>query len=276
MTLRHCAGRASATAAVGIPPRVQASARRSISSQPAGLGSNGPSVVSPFTSHCTTPGARIFPAGNVVPRITRGTCRAIASSFPTPFCTDATAPSANACAVAAIARLGVHRLRRDDPEVAWRELGGVRRRAQPPDDLARARQPQPVRVDRVDVRAVEVVRPDLDVLELREVAPRRATPRRRSRRRRPSRRRLLRRRSRRPRRELAAARQPARTQDEDERHQRAHDDDPRPCGHLDRAAEELDAVLRVREDGVERADRERADDRAPEARRARRSRASRA
>ena len=96
-TLRHCAARASATACVGIPPRVQASASRSISSVAAGLGSNGPSVVSPFTSHCTTPGDRIFPAGNVVPRITRATCRAIASSFPTPFCTEATAPSANAC-----------------------------------------------------------------------------------------------------------------------------------------------------------------------------------
>ena len=44
------------------------------------------------------------------------------SSLPIPFCTDATAPSANACAVAAIAALGVHRLRRDDPEVARRQL----------------------------------------------------------------------------------------------------------------------------------------------------------
>ena len=38
-----------------------------------GLGSKGPSVVSPFTSHCTTPGSRIFPAGKVVPRMTRVT-----------------------------------------------------------------------------------------------------------------------------------------------------------------------------------------------------------
>ena len=59
--------------------------------------------MSPFTSHCTTPGSRIFPAGKVVPRITRATCGAIPSSLPTPFWTDATAPSANACAVAAIA-----------------------------------------------------------------------------------------------------------------------------------------------------------------------------
>ena len=86
-----------------MPPRVHASASRSISSARAGLGSNGPSVVSPLTSHCTTPGERILPAGNVVPRITRATWGAIASSFPTPFCTDATAPSAKAWAVAATA-----------------------------------------------------------------------------------------------------------------------------------------------------------------------------
>ena len=59
--------------------------------------------MSPLTSHCTTPGSRIFPAGKVVPRITRATCGAIPSSLPTPFWTEATAPSANACAVAAIA-----------------------------------------------------------------------------------------------------------------------------------------------------------------------------
>ncbi len=103
MTFRHCAGRASATASVGIPARVQASARAAISSAPAGLGSNGPSVVSPLTSHCTTPGSTIFPAGNVVPRITRETWRATTSSFPTPFWTVATAPSAKAWAVAASA-----------------------------------------------------------------------------------------------------------------------------------------------------------------------------
>lgn len=37
-----------------------------------------------------------FPAGKVVPRMTRETCRATTSSLPTPFCTDATAASASA------------------------------------------------------------------------------------------------------------------------------------------------------------------------------------
>ena len=45
----------------------------------------------------------IFPAGKVVPRITRSTCAASTSSLPIPFCTVATQPSANACAVARIA-----------------------------------------------------------------------------------------------------------------------------------------------------------------------------
>ena len=103
ITLRHCAGRASATASDGIPPRVQASASAATSAAEAGAGSKGENVVSPFTSHCTWPGSSSLPAGNVVPRITRGTCRAIVSSLPTPFMTDATAPSANACAVAAMA-----------------------------------------------------------------------------------------------------------------------------------------------------------------------------
>ena len=104
MTLRHCGGRASATALAGIPARVQASASGSIAARSTGLGSNGPNVVSPFTSHCTTPGSSSLPAGNVVPRTTRSTCSASVSSLPTPFITDATAPrSRKTCAVAAIA-----------------------------------------------------------------------------------------------------------------------------------------------------------------------------
>ena len=65
--------------------------------------------------------------------------------------------------------LRVHRLRRDDAEVARRKRRGVRGRREPADDVARPGEPQPVRVDRVDVRLRDVVRPDLDVVELREV-----------------------------------------------------------------------------------------------------------
>ena len=53
ITLRHCGPRASGTALAGMPARVHASARRSISSSGAGRGSNGPNVVSPLTSHWT-------------------------------------------------------------------------------------------------------------------------------------------------------------------------------------------------------------------------------
>jgi hypothetical protein len=63
----------------------------------------------------------------------------------------------------------VHRLRRHDAEVARRQLGGVARRAGVPDDVVRPREPQAVALDRVHVRLREVVRPDLDVVEQRQV-----------------------------------------------------------------------------------------------------------
>jgi hypothetical protein len=50
----------------------------------------------------------------------------------------------------------VHALRRDDPEVAGGQLGGVRRRAELADDLACSGEAQPVLVDRRDVLAVEI------------------------------------------------------------------------------------------------------------------------
>ena len=103
MSLRHWGPRASLTASVGRPAREHAAARRSTSSNGGGLGSKGPIVVSPFTSHWTWPGSMTRPAGKVVPRITRGTCSASASSLPIPFWTEQTEPSANAAAVAAIA-----------------------------------------------------------------------------------------------------------------------------------------------------------------------------
>src|SRR6266576_181606 len=134
-----------------MPPRVQASASCSTSAVGAGLGSNGPIVVSPLTSHCTWPGSTTRPAGKVVPRITRSTCCASASSLPTPFCTEQTEPFANA------------------PAVAGWQLGGVRRRAELADDLARSGEAQPVLVHRRDVLPVEIERPDLDVVELRKV-----------------------------------------------------------------------------------------------------------
>src|SRR5439155_993460 len=73
------------------------------SSNGAGRGSNGPSVVSPLTSHWTWPGSTSLPAGKVVPRITRSACFAIASSFPRPFWTVATHPPTNATAATSIA-----------------------------------------------------------------------------------------------------------------------------------------------------------------------------
>ena len=61
---------------------------------------------------------------------------------------------------------------------------------------------------------------------------------------------------------------PARPEDQHERHQRADDDEPRAGGQVDREAADVEAVLGLGEQRVEAADRQRADDRAPEARHA--------
>jgi len=50
-----------------------------------------------------------------------------------------------------------------------RASAGVGRRGEPAEHVARAREPQAVRVDRVHVLARWVVGPELDVVELREV-----------------------------------------------------------------------------------------------------------
>src|SRR5581483_8306236 len=103
ISLRHCAPRASSSACVGMPALVHASATSRTFSIGAGRGSNGPICVSPRVSMATWPGSTRWPAGKVVPRITCSTCSAITSSFPAPFCTEQTAPSRKAAAVAAIA-----------------------------------------------------------------------------------------------------------------------------------------------------------------------------
>ena len=124
--------------------------------------------VSPFVSQPTWPGSTMCPAGKVVPRITSRTCFAISSSLPAPFCTEQTAPSRNAWAVSAMARSVCMLLTATIPKSHGRQLVRARRRLHPPDELAGARDPQPVLVDRRDVRLVQVVGPDLDVVELRE------------------------------------------------------------------------------------------------------------
>ncbi len=169
ITLSHCGPRASATAFVGSPARVHASASRSASSIGAGLGSKGPIVVSPFTSHCTCPGSSTLPAGNVVPRITRSTWRAITSSLPIPFCTEQTEPSPKACAVAAIAGSVCIDFVATIPSSHGGSSAGVRGRPRVADHLPGAREPEPARVDRVHVVLRQVVRPHLDVVEQREI-----------------------------------------------------------------------------------------------------------
>ena len=125
--------------------------------------------MSPLTSHCTWPGSSSLPAGNVVPRITRATWRASVSSLPTPFITDATAPSAKACAVAEIADSACIAFVATMPKSHGGSAAGVARRAEARVDVACAGEPQAVAFDRVDVGLVEVERPYLDVVEGGEV-----------------------------------------------------------------------------------------------------------
>ena len=91
------------------------------------------------------------------------------SSLPTPFCTEATAPLARAGADTVIARSVCIAFVATIPKSHAGECRRVGRRANVRGDLAGPREPQAVRVDRVHVRLREVVRPDLDILELCEV-----------------------------------------------------------------------------------------------------------
>ena len=139
ITLRHWAGRASATAAVGIPPRVHASASSSISSARAGCGSNGPERR--VALHVPLHDARLedLPGRERRPADDPADVRATTSSLPTPFCTVATAPSANACAVAAIAPFVCIAFVATIPKSHGGSDAGVRRRRRAADDLAGAR-----------------------------------------------------------------------------------------------------------------------------------------
>ena len=89
------------------------------------------------------------------------------SSLPTPFCTEATAPPARAGADTVIALSVCIAFVATIPK-SHAGVPQVGRRANVRGDLAGPSEPRR-RVDRVHVRLREVVRPDLDILELREV-----------------------------------------------------------------------------------------------------------
>ena len=171
ITLRHCGPRASATAR-----RRHAAARAGVR-EPLDLGRTAPARPRTGRASCrpSRPTARRRARGSSPPGTScRGSrarrARASTSSLPIPFCTVATQPSANACAVAAIAGVGVHRLRRDDPEVARRQLGGVGRRARTrPTTSPAPTSRRPSRLIASTCACASVVRPHLDVVERREV-----------------------------------------------------------------------------------------------------------
>ena len=111
------------------------------------------------------PGPTTCPATRQTPRITRGTWRAITSSLPIPFCTLHTAPSANTCAVAAIAASVNVVFVATMPSSHGGISRGVGARLEAGGELRAAGEPQPVARDRGDVRGGDVVRPHLDVVE---------------------------------------------------------------------------------------------------------------
>ena len=93
----------------------------------------------------------------------------MASSFPTPFWTLATAPCEKAWAVAEIALSVCIAFVATMPKSQSGSSRRIRRGAQPRRDLAGAGEREPVLLDHLHMGTIEVVRPDLDVVELREV-----------------------------------------------------------------------------------------------------------
>ena len=83
--------------------------------------------------------------------------------------TEATAPSAKACAVAAIADSACIALVATMPSSHGGSAAASLVACRPRVHVARARQPQAVRADRVDVRLREVEGPHLDVVERGEI-----------------------------------------------------------------------------------------------------------
>ena len=167
ISFRHWAPRASASAWVGMPARVQASASASTASIGAGLGSNGPMCVSPRVSQPTWPGSITWPAGNVVPRITSR--HVLRDQLLVAGAVLDGGDRAEGVRRRGDRLGGLHALHGDDPELAGRERRGVGGGVDLADHVARAGEPQPVRVDRVDVLLPRVVRPDLHVVERAEV-----------------------------------------------------------------------------------------------------------
>ena len=273
ITLRHCAGRASATARA--PASRRGCRRRRAARSPRrgrGRGSNGPNVVSPFTSHWTTPGLE-----QLAGREGRAADHALDVLGERLLVADAVHHRGDGAVGERVRggrdrRVGVHRLRRDDAEVARRELG--RRRSSPAG--ARRTSPAPINCRPFSLIAStcawfrsnahtstsssvarfaansEPTAPQPTTQILMQLLPTSRPPTRS----RPGA-------GAGP--ELAPAGDPGRAQDEHERHQRAQDDEPRALRQVDREAD-ADALLGLAQERVEAAHRERADHGAPEAR----------
>ena len=153
-----------------MPPRVHASASRSISSARAGCGSNGPERRVALDVPLHDAGLEDLPRrerraaddARDVPRRRPPRCRR-RSAPSRPRRPRTRAPSQRSRPSVCIAFVAT--IPKSHGGSAAASVVALRA----PDDVARARQPEAVRVDRVDVRLRDVVGPDLDVVELREV-----------------------------------------------------------------------------------------------------------
>ena len=182
ITLRHCGPRASLDRVVGMPARVHASASRSTSSNGAGSPRTGRTSCRPSRPIARRPAPMIFPAGNVVPRITRSTWRGERLLVAEPVLHRRDAAAGERVRRRRDRGLGVHRLRRDDPEVARREARPRRTSRAAGRRRRRRRRAAARRVDRVDVRRARGRTPRPRRRRASRDSRRRASRRRRSRR----------------------------------------------------------------------------------------------
>ena len=167
ISFRHWAPRASARAWVGMPARVQASASASTASIGAGLGSNGPMCVSPLRVPADVAGL-----DHVAGREGRAAdhlAHVLGDQLLVAGAVLDGGDRAEGVRRRGDRLGGLHALHGDDPELAGRERRGVGGGVDLADHVARPGEPEPVRVDRVDVLLPGVVRPDLHVVERPEV-----------------------------------------------------------------------------------------------------------
>ena len=169
ISLRHCAPRASGSAWVGIPARVQASASSLDLLHRRRAGLEGTDVRVALRVPADVPGLDHVPGGERRPAddLAHVLCNQL-------LVARAVLDRADRSVLEGMRARGdrlrrVHALHGDDPEIAGRERARIGDGLDTTDDLAGTGEPEALGVDRVDVLLPRVVRPDLDAVERAEV-----------------------------------------------------------------------------------------------------------